>query len=59
MDALDYLPILNGEMKENLVCLCLDGKLMEDFNEDGETLYYEDKIEDEIEEEMEIEENSY
>ena len=35
--------------------LLVDRKLIEDFNEDGETLYDEDN--DEIEEEMEIEED--
>ena len=55
MEALDYLAVLNDDIKEKLIGLCLDRKLIEDFNEDGETLYDEDN--DEIEEEMEIEED--
>ena len=57
MEALDYLSILNDEVKEKLIGLCLDRKLLEDFNEDEETLYYEDKIDGETDEEMEIEED--
>ena len=52
MEALDYLSVLNDEVKEKLIGLCLDRKLLEDFNEDEETLYYEDKIDGEIDEEM-------
>ena len=48
MEALDYLSVLNDEIKEKLIGLCLDKKLVEDFNEDGETLYDEDKMEEEI-----------
>ena len=55
MEALNYLEVLNDDIKEKLIGLCLDRKLIEDFNEDGETLYDEDN--DEIEEEMEIEED--
>ena len=55
METLDYLAVLNDDIKEKLIGLCLDRKLIEDFNEDGETLYDEDN--DEIEEEMEIEED--
>ena len=55
MEALDYLAVLNDDIKEKLIGLYLDRKLIEDFNEDGETLYDEDN--DEIEEEMEIEED--
>ena len=57
MEALDYLSALNDEIKEKLIGLCLDRKLVEDFNEDGETLYDEDKIDDELDEEIEIEED--
>ena len=57
MEALDYLSVLNDEIKEKLIGLCLDRKLVEDFNEDGETLYDEDKIDDELDEEIEIEED--
>ena len=55
MEALDYLAVLNDDIKEKLIGLCLDRKLIEDFKEDGETLFDEDN--DEIEEEMEIEED--
>ena len=55
---LDYLSVLNDETKEKLIGLCLSRKLLEDFNEDGETNYEEDKMEDEIDEEMEISEDS-
>ena len=51
IEALDYLSVLNDDIKEKLIGLCLDRKLIEDFNEDGET------DNDEIEEEMEIEED--
>ena len=50
MVPLDYLSILNSEIKEKLIGLCLNRKLMESFNEDGETMYKE-----EAEEDMEIE----
>ena len=56
MEALDYLSVLNDEVKEKLIGLCLDIKLVEDFNEDEETLYDEDNIDGETDEEMEIEE---
>ena len=56
MEALDYLAVLNDDIKKKLIGLCLDRKLIEDFNEDGETLY-DDEDNDEIEEEMEIEED--
>ena len=57
MEALDYLSVLNDETKEKLIGLCLNRKLLEDFNEDGETNYEEDKMEDEIDEKMEISED--
>ena len=50
MVPLDYLSILNSETKEKLKGLCLNRKLIESFNEDGETMY-----EEEAEEDMEIE----
>ena len=56
MEALDYLSLLNDETKEKLIGLCLDKKLLEDFNEEGETLYDEDEMGDDLDEEMEIEE---
>ena len=56
MEALDYLSLLNDETKEKLIGLCLDKKLLGDFNEEGETLYEEDEMGDDIDEEMEIEE---
>ena len=55
MKTLDYLSVLNDDIKEKLIGLCLERKLIEDFNEDGETLFDDDN--DEIEEEMEIEED--
>ena len=42
MFPLDYLSILNSETKEKLIGLCLNRKLIESFNEDGETMYEED-----------------
>ena len=42
MVPLDYLSILNSETKEKLIGLCLNRKLIESFNEDGETIYEED-----------------
>ena len=57
MQVLGYLSFLNDETKEKLICLCLKRILLEDFNEDGETNYDEDKMEDEIDEEIEISEN--
>ena len=47
MVPLDYLSILNSETKEKLIGLCLNRKLIESFNEDGETMYEEDEIEEE------------
>ena len=49
---LDYLSILNSETKEKLIGLGLNKKLIERFNEDGETLYEEDE---EADEDMELE----
>ena len=48
MEALDYFSVLNDEIKEKPICLCLDKELLEDFNDDGETLYDEDKIRKDI-----------
>ena len=42
MVPLDYLSILNSETKEKLIHLYLNKKLIESFNEDGETMYEED-----------------
>ena len=51
MVPLEYLAILNSETKEKLIGLCLDKKIMESFDEDGETmLEKEEKIEEEVEE---------
>ena len=57
MVPLDYLSILNSEIKEKLIGLCLNRKLIESFNEDGETMYEEDELEEEeeAEEDMELE----
>ena len=49
MVPLDYLSILNSETKGKLICLCLNRKLIESFNEDGETMYEEDEIEEDEE----------
>ena len=54
MVPLEYLAILNSETKEKLIGLCLDKKIMESFDEDGETMLEE---EEEIEEEVEEDEN--
>ena len=37
MIPLDYYSILNSKAKEKLIGLCLNRKLIESFNEDGET----------------------
>ena len=50
MVPLEYLSILNSEIKEKLIGLCLDKKIMDGFNEDGETMYEEEEIEEEAEE---------
>ena len=56
MVPLDYLSILNSETKEKLIGLCLNRKLIESYNEDGETMSEEDEIEDEeADEDMELE----
>ena len=52
MVTLYYLSILNSETKEKLIDLYLNKKLIERFNEDGETLYEEDE---EADEDMELE----
>lgn len=54
MVTLDYLSVLNSELKEKLIGLCLDKKIMDGFNEDGETMYEE---EEEIKEEAEEDED--
>ena len=48
MVPLDYLSVLNIETKEKLIGLCLDRKLLDSFNEDGETMYQDDELEEEI-----------
>ena len=53
MVPLDYLSVLNSETKEKLIGLCLNRKLIESFNEDGETKYEEDEIEEDEDEEDE------
>ena len=50
MAPLDYLSILNTETKEKLIGLCLNKKLMEGFDEDKETMFEEEELEDEDEE---------
>ena len=58
MVPLEYLTVLNDETKEKLIGLCLDRKLMDTLDEDGETMPEEDEIEDGIEdEEMALEED--
>ena len=54
MVPLDYLSILNSETKEKLIGLCLNRKLIESINEDGETMYEEEEGE-EVDEYMEME----
>ena len=54
MVTLDYLSVLNSELKEKLIGLCLDKKIMDGFNEDGKTMYEE---EEEVKEEVEEDEN--
>ena len=54
MVTLDYLSVLNSELKEKLIGLCLDKKIMDGFNEDGKTMYEE---EEEIKEEAEEDED--
>ena len=39
---------MNPEVKEKLIGLCLDNKIMDGFNEDGEAMY-EEEIEKEAE----------
>ena len=43
MVPLDYLSVLNSELKEKLIGLCLDKKIMDGFNEDGKTMYEEEE----------------
>ena len=43
MEALDYLAVLNDEMKEKLMGLWLNRKLVEESDEEGETLFDKDK----------------
>ena len=37
---------MNSEIKEKLIGLCLDKKIMEGFNEDGETMFEEEEFEE-------------
>ena len=46
MVPLEYLSILNSDIKEKLIGLCLDKKIMEGFNEDGETMFEEEEVEE-------------
>ena len=48
MVPLEYLSVLNTETKEKLIGFCLDRKLLDSFNEDGETMYQDDKLGEEI-----------
>ena len=50
MVPLDYLSVLNSELKEKLIGLCLDKTIIDGFKEDGETMYEEEEIEEEAEE---------
>ena len=50
MVSLDYLSILNTKIKEKLIGLCLDKKIMDGFNEDKEMVYEEEEMEEEAEE---------
>ena len=50
MLPLEYSSILTSDIKEKLIGLCLDKKIMDGFNEDGETMYEEEEIEEEVEE---------
>ena len=49
MVPLEYLSILNSEIKEKLIGLCLDKKLLDTYNEEGETMYEEEEVEEEAE----------
>ena len=54
MVPFEYLSILNSEIKEKFIGLCLDKKIMDSFNEDGETMYEEEEIEEWAEEDEDL-----
>ena len=56
MKSLDYLSVLNNDIKKRLWGLFLDRKLVEDLNEGEKTFYDKNKIDDERDEEMEVSE---
>jgi len=39
MTPSEYLNILNEETKKKLICLCLDQKILDSFEDDGFTNY--------------------
>ena len=47
MVPLDYLSILNSETKEKLIGLCMNRKLIESIDEDRETMYEEEELDEE------------
>ena len=51
MVPLDYLSILNSETKEKLIGLCMNRKLIESIDEDRETMYEEEELDEEEAEE--------
>ena len=56
MKSLDYLSVLNNDIKKRLWGLFLDRKLVEDLNEGEKTFYDKNKIDDKRDEEMEVSE---
>ena len=53
MTSLEYLEALSEEMREKLIELCLDKKIMESLDSYDETDYDENEDSDNEEEEME------
>ena len=53
MTSLDYLETLNEKMKEKLIWLCLNKKIMESLDFYDETDYNENENSDKEEEELE------
>ena len=53
MTPLKYLEALNEEMKEKLIGLCIDKKIMESLDSNDETDYDENEDSDNEEEEFE------
>ena len=51
MVPLDYLSILNSETKEKLISLSMNRKLIESIDEDRETMYEEEELDEEEAEE--------